>query len=86
MTDEWNEFNRIKKSRKIHRCEITQELIPAGSSCWRFVGIFEGDFQGWYCCDRAKEYMDNRPSSELSYYCSEIGEEMWELEREPAKT
>ncbi|MFD0587614.1 hypothetical protein ACFQZE_06340 [Paenibacillus sp. GCM10027627] len=74
----WNGYKRINKTRKPHRCAITGQTIPIGSSCWNFIGEFEGDFQNWHCTDQAKEYADKYDNGEGSWSCEEIGESMRE--------
>lgn len=69
----WDDFRKIIKTRKNHICAITGDLIPVGSSCWQWVGHWDGEFQSWYACDEAKNYMD---STGAHGYCSDIGEEM----------
>lgn len=82
MSRDWNEFKRINKARKPHRCACTGKTIPIGSSCWHFVGEYESDFQSWYCTNEAKEFIDN--NSALLYNhgegfeCQEVGEMMRE--------
>jgi hypothetical protein len=80
----WNEFTRIHKSRKEHKCAATGKIIPIGSSCWHYVGHWEGDFQNWYMSDEAKEFMDAHPELQDwdGFSCYDIGEAMREAERE----
>lgn len=77
----FNELQRIKKTRKPHRCEVTRRIIPPGSSCWRFVGVVEDDFQSWYMCDEAKEFWDLIPYDTSDFTCDDIGEMMRAVER-----
>ena len=50
----WNS-KQIKKSRKDHKCEFCGRKIPKGSSCKYEAGVYEGDFQSYYLCNRCVE-------------------------------
>lgn len=75
-----NEFRKIEKTRKEHKCACTGKIIPIGSSCWTFVGMFEGEFQSWYCTLEAKAFIDENYSTLYNgldgFYCSEVGDLM----------
>jgi len=47
----WNS-KKIKSTRKPHRCAYCHSTIPVGSSCHEEVGIYEGEFNHYYLCDR----------------------------------
>lgn len=36
-----------RKARKEHRCEYCSGPIPAGETYFRFVGMFDDEFQNW---------------------------------------
>jgi hypothetical protein len=78
-----NEWRRIKKTRKPHKCACTGLLIPVGSSCWRFVGMYEGDFQSWHCTDQAKDFINKNYdllcNGRDGYECQYVGELMREM-------
>jgi hypothetical protein len=76
--DYWNEFKRINKTRKPHRCACTGKTIPVGSTCWQYVGEWEDEFQSWYCSNEAKEFIDNNSALLYNYECQEVGEMMRE--------
>lgn len=76
----WMDFNRISKTRKPHRCAITGKIIPVGSSCWQYIGEWEGEFQNWYCTNESKQFWDDNPSlvMDVDGDCSAVGEIMQE--------
>lgn len=75
----WNNFNLIKKTRKDHICAATSVVIPKGSSCHKYIGIYEYDFQSWYICNEAIEFMDKHPELfGTEFECTEIGDRMRE--------
>jgi len=68
----------IQKTRKPHKCIYCNRTIPVGKSAWKYVGMWENEFQSWYSdcfCD------DNK---EISGYCEEgiSGDEFDEWLRE----
>lgn len=75
MARAWDDFQRITKTRKVHRCEITKQEIPIGSSCWRYVGMYDGDMQSWYCTDEAKTFVDKNQHyvDGDGFTCEEMG-------------
>lgn len=78
MASNWNDWTQIKKTQKPHMCAITGEPIPVESSCWKFVGEWDGDFQAWYCTNEAKEFMDSLPTDGEGHSCGDVGEQMRE--------
>jgi len=48
----------IKKTRKEHRCEFCNRVIPTGSTVDYCRGIWEGEFQSYYFCTRCSTYVD----------------------------
>ncbi|MGE6227568.1 hypothetical protein [Paenibacillus chitinolyticus] len=77
----WNDWQRISKTRKQHKCEVTGESIPIGSACWKFTGVYEGEFQRWYCTDEAKQFWDKLPHDPDGYECSIVGDMMREASK-----
>jgi transcription elongation factor Elf1 len=55
----WNS-KKVKKTRKIHRCEFCTRKIPIGSSCSSESGVYEGDFQSYYLCNRCNTYINSK--------------------------
>lgn len=79
----WNEFNKVKKTRVRHYCAMTGEEIPIGSSCWRYVGEWEGEFQSGYCTEKAKKFVDDNWSlihNWNGFECQDVGNLMQEME------
>lgn len=70
----WNNLIKIAKTRKPHLCACTGKAIPKGSSCWKFVGDYEGEFQSWYMSQGAKSFIDSHPELAIQgFECSEVG-------------
>jgi len=69
------ESKKIKKTRKVHRCEYCNILIPIGSSCNNEVGTYEGDFNNYYLCERCLSFIDifaDRSEQELGEFSEEL--------------
>ena len=69
------ESKKIKKTRKLHRCEYCGAWIPIGSSCNNEVGTYEGDFNNYYLCERCMTFMDiyvDKSEYELGEFSEEV--------------
>jgi len=69
------ESKKIKKTRKLHRCEYCGALIPIGSTCNNEVGTYEGDFYNYHLCERCVSFMDiyrDKTESELGDFSDEL--------------
>ncbi len=78
----WNGFKQIKKTRKSHKCACTGKEILVGSSCWHYIGEWQGEFQSWYCSDEAKQFIDNNNALVYDwdeFQCQDVGELMREV-------
>ncbi len=53
----WNS-RAITATRKLHTCVYCGRVIPVGSSCRSEAGIFEGNFDHYYLCERCVYFMD----------------------------
>lgn len=71
----WNEYIQVKTTKKPHYCEITGDIIPEGSSCWKYIGHYEGDFQSWYLNNEAMDFI-NKHVFHSGFECMEIGDMM----------
>lgn len=70
----WNS-KKIKKTRKIHRCEYCGAIVPIGSSCNNETGTYEGDFNNYYLCNRCVTFMDiyrDKSEMELGDFSDEL--------------
>ena len=59
----------IKKTRKIHRCDICGRKIPKGFSAHFYTGINnEGEFFNCYICNTCETLTDEFPDAVLDWY------------------
>lgn len=45
----------IKKTRKEHHCEYCHVFLPIGSSCSNEFGLWDGEINNYYLCDRCSQ-------------------------------
>ena len=67
--DFWNS-KIIKKSRKLHKCQMCRGLISIGDNCHNEVGVFNGDFNNYYLCNRCYDLITH--DSDTWVYENEI--------------
>lgn len=70
----WNS-KKVKKTRKIHKCEFCFRTIQTGKSCNYESGIYEGEFQSYYMCDRCIEFISKHDIDLSDGFC---GGEFWD--------
>ena len=56
---------KIKRTRKKHRCMFCSRVIKIGDPAEYNAGIWEGDFQSYYFCDRCRKFIE-KYNTELS--------------------
>jgi len=69
------ESKKVKKTRKLHRCEYCGAMIPIGSSCNNETGTYDGDFNNYYLCNRCLTFMDlyrDKSDEELGEFTEEL--------------
>jgi hypothetical protein len=54
------------KTRKSHRCEWCYERIVAGETCYRYKGMYDGDWQNWYMHPECYEDFRNSGDDEFT--------------------
>lgn len=63
-----SDFGNYKqlKTTKPHECVYCRRIIPKGTSCFNYRGMFQGDWQNWYSCEFCEKHVDpvmNEPIS-----------------------
>ena len=66
--------DKIESTRKAHKCEYCNAIIPIGSSCNKEVGTYEGEFNSYYLCNRCVYFLDNFVNREdtLGFFADDL--------------
>jgi hypothetical protein len=67
----WNSTH-ISKSRKDHKCEFCNVIIPKNSFCWNEAGTFDDDFSNYYLCERCKKLICSGSETWTDDYDNEL--------------
>jgi len=70
----------VKKTRSIHYCDWCGGDIPIGSSCFKFVNIYEGNFNSQYFHPECEDALTRNGGEEYAIKCNHRGktEEEWD--------
>lgn len=64
-----SQYKIIKKTRKIHRCDICYRRIPKGFSAHFYTGINnEGEFFNCYLCNTCETLTEEFPDAVLDWH------------------
>lgn len=65
---------RVKKTRKEHICLFCNAAIPAGSTCSHESGMYEGEMNNYYLCDRCRELLSSSQGPWVDPWDNTLGE------------
>lgn len=70
----------VKKTRVTDYCDWCGQVIPVGSSCFKFVNIYEGNFNSQYFHPECDSALNRSGGDEYSLKCNHRGftEDEWD--------
>lgn len=69
----WNSRN-VKKTRKKHICMFCGAAIPVGSTCSHESGLYGGEMNDYYLCNRCHALLSSRQSPWVDPWDNTLGE------------